>query len=64
MKEVIGRITVPTNNLLLAGTVPANNLLLAGTVPPNKFLLDGTPKNFKKCTPPLKVPLSAAPKVL
>ena len=31
MKEVIGRITDPANNLLLAGTDPANNLLLAGT---------------------------------
>ena len=54
----------PANNLLLAGTVPANKLLLAGTVPANKFLLAGTPKNLKfQCPPPLKVPLSAAPKV-
>ena len=36
LKEVIGRITILANNLLLAGTVPANNLLLAKT-PPGPF---------------------------
>ena len=38
-EEVIGRITDPANNLLLAGTVLANNLLLAGTVPANNSIL-------------------------
>ena len=28
-QDVLGRITVPANNLILAGTVSANNLLLA-----------------------------------
>ena len=39
--------------------------LLAGTVPANKHLLAGTPKKlkFQKFPHPLKVPLSAAPKV-